>query len=439
MAFKQVRLGDYFKFEKGLGYKGEFLAEESSVGLVGIDSQVPGGGYKENSEKPYSGPYKSEHVVDSGDVIVAATDITQDGSVLGSTLMIPESTNYETLIYSGDVMKVIPLNPDEFGLEYFYNLYRVEKYRKKVAYGDTGTTVRRLSEDGISEQLVPLPDLPTQIAINEIISLIDQQIANNKALSKNLDILTKAIYNSWFVDFDPVVLKLKGETAVGSDLALSRIFPEAFVESENGVIPAGWKIVTINDLCEQVTNGSTPFRRNSNFWTMGKIPWFKTGELGDGFLIDSSEHISEKAVNETSVKLLPEGSVLMAIYASPTVGRLGILTSPATFNQACTGMIASKNIGKEFLYLSLFFKREWFNEMASGAAQQNISKAIVEQCEVVLPSDEVLRAFQDKVKPMFARIEQAVEENSKLDLLLTTLMPKLIEGTDIGLVDLLVS
>jgi type I restriction enzyme S subunit len=131
MAFKQVRLGDYFRFEKGLGYKGEFLAEESSVGLVGIDSQDPGGGYKENSEKPYSGPYKPEHIVDVGDVIVAATDITQDGSVLGSTLMIPESTNYETLIYSGDVMKAIPLKPDEFSLEYFYNLYRVKKYRTK--------------------------------------------------------------------------------------------------------------------------------------------------------------------------------------------------------------------------------------------------------------------------------------------------------------------
>ena len=55
MAYKQVRLGDYFRFEKGLGYKGEFLVDDSDVALIGMDSHLDGGGYKENSEKPYSG------------------------------------------------------------------------------------------------------------------------------------------------------------------------------------------------------------------------------------------------------------------------------------------------------------------------------------------------------------------------------------------------
>ena len=90
--------------------------------------------------------------------------------------MVPESDKFSTYLFSGDVLKAIPLKPDEFSTEYLYNIYRVEKYRRKVAYGDTGTTVRRVSNDNFAEQLVPLPDLKTQESINEVISLIDQQI-----------------------------------------------------------------------------------------------------------------------------------------------------------------------------------------------------------------------------------------------------------------------
>jgi len=297
MAFKQARLGDYFKFEKGLGYKGEFLVEESSVGLVGIDSQVPGGGYKENSEKPYSGPYKPEHVVDTGDVIVAATDITQDGSVLGSTLMIPESTKYETLIYSGDVMKAISLRPDEFSLEYFYNLYRVEKYRRKVAYGDTGTTVRRLSEDGICEQSVPLPDLPTQITINEIISLFDQKIAINNSLGKDLVSLVRSLYHTMFVDFD---LEIEKSGFSKTELAqLKTFYSGNFVKSAIGPIPSGWGVRTIGESVIKQKPGKLYDTKSSSI--SGMIPVLDQGRSGFvGFHNDQpgvlASHVTPKVV-----------------------------------------------------------------------------------------------------------------------------------------------
>ena len=105
MAFKQVRLGDYFRFEKGLGYKGEFLADESHVALIGMDSHDEGGAYKDASEKPYSGPYKEKNIANPGDVIFAATDLTQDGRVLGSPLLVPESDEFQTYIYSHHLLK----------------------------------------------------------------------------------------------------------------------------------------------------------------------------------------------------------------------------------------------------------------------------------------------------------------------------------------------
>lgn len=85
----------------------------------------------------------------------------------------------------------------------------------------------------------------------------------------------------------------------------------------------------------------------------------------------------------------------MAIYAAPTVGRLGVLTQPSTFNQACTGLIPKNDIGTWFLFWTLFFGREWFNSRANGAAQQNISKKIVEGYKIVLPPKRHLSKFDD--------------------------------------------
>jgi len=256
VAYKQVRLGDYFKFEKGLGYKGEFLAEESDVALIGMDSHEEGGGYKEGSEKFYTGPFKPEHVAEVGDLIFAGTE--QGFGLLASPLTVPESEKFSKYVYSGDVLKAIPLKPEEFSVEYLYNLYRVEKFRVKTAYGDTGTTVRRISDENFAEQIVPLPDLPTQQAINDIIAIIDQQVANNKALSKSLETLAQAMFKSWFVDFDPVHSKSKGEAPFGMDEATASLFPSSFEDSEIGDIPKGWKLEKLGDVANLLMGQSPP-------------------------------------------------------------------------------------------------------------------------------------------------------------------------------------
>lgn len=426
MVYKQVLLGDYFKFEKGLGYKGEFLAEDSDVALIGMDSHEEGGGYKEGSEKFYSGPFKSEHVAEVGDVIFAGTE--QGFGLLASPLIVPESEKFNTYLFSGDVLKAIPLKSDEFSVEYLYNIYRVEKYRVKTAYGDTGTTVRRISNENFAEQLVPLPDLSTQLAINEIISLIDQQIANNKSLSKNLELLAQSIFKSWFIDFDPVHAKSRGEKPFGMDDETAALFPDTFEESELGMIPKGWTVEKISQLCTTISNGSTPRRLNERYWKNGEVDWYKTGELSDKYLLSSDELITTDAVNETSVKLLPAGSILMAIYASPTVGRLGILTKPSTFNQACTGLIPNDQIGTCYLYMNLFFNRDYFNSMASGAAQQNISKAIVENCPVTQPNQDTINAFRKLCDLQFQELLTISLQSRALETLRDALLPRLISG-----------
>jgi type I restriction enzyme S subunit len=189
-----------------------------------------------------------------------------------------------------------------------------------------------------------------------------------------------------------------------------------------------WHVETIDNLCDVITNGGTPSRSNDAFWAGGTMPWFKTGDFADGFLLAPVERISEAAIAGSSVKVLPANAILMAIYAAPTVGRLGILTENATFNQACTGMVAKGSIGPWFLLLTLFFGRVWFNSRANGAAQQNISKAIVASYQAVVPSEPLLDRFHEIADGIYSRIRANSMQAQTLATLRDTLLPRLISG-----------
>ena len=206
------------------------------------------------------------------------------------------------------------------------------------------------------------------------------------------------------------------------------LFPSEFEETELGEMPKGWSFGTVEGLCQVITNGGTPSRANSVFWDGGTVPWFKTGEFRDGFLLTPSERITEDAIKQSSAGLLPKNAILMAIYAAPTVGRLGILTEPASFNQACTGMVAKAEVGPWFLYWTLYFGRTWFNSRANGAAQQNISKAIVASYKTINPPTEVLAAFNEAAGSLHERVLSCSEQILTLTALRDTLLPRLMSG-----------
>jgi type I restriction enzyme S subunit len=275
---------------------------------------------------------------------------------------------------------------------------------------------------------IPLPPERERVSITEMVGAIDDRITLLRETNTTLEAIAQALFKSWFVDFDPVHAKMQGLAPKGMDEATTALFPDRFEESELGAVPMGWRIGSVEDLCSTITNGGTPSRSKPVFWDGGSIPWFKTGEFHDGFLLKASEFITSDALNGSSVKLLPKDSVLMAIYAAPTVGRLGILTEPATFNQACTGMVAKAEIGPWFLFWTLFNGRDWFNSRANGAAQQNISKAIVGAYRVVVPGNSLLAAFNNSAQSLHDSIRLNSEKAQTLSALRDTLLPRLISG-----------
>ena len=419
MAFKQVRLGDYFKFEKGLGYKGEFLAEDSEVALIGMDSHEEGGGYKEGSEKFYTGPYGPEHVIEVGDVIFAGTE--QGFGLLASPLMVPESDKFTTYLFSGDVLKAIPLQLDKFSLEFLYNLYRVESFRMKAAYGDSGTTVRRISNDNMGEQVVPLPDLPTQLGINSTISLIDQQIANNKDLAKNLEALAQSIFKSWFIDFDPVKAKKNGERPIGMDAETANLFPDSFVESEMGEIPKGWEVVSLDQLCDFL-NGLA-LQKYPPKSKADQIPVIKIAQLRSG---DTST-ADQASAGIQSKYIVKDGDILFSWSASLLVEHW--VSGTGALNQHLF-KVTGKRISNLLAYFYTKASLANFQAIAAEKATSmgHIQRSHLSDEKYALPNEDCLNKLSPFIKPLVDRKIQALESNNELRKLLKRLVPGLIEN-----------
>ena len=284
-----------------------------------------------------------------------------------------------------------------------------------------------LNQDILSR--FPITILPTgdQKAIAHILGTLDQKIELNRKTSETLEGIAKALFKSWFVDFDPVRAKAEGRPT-GLPDEISELFPDSFEESELGEIPSGWNVGEVQDLCEWVSSGGTPARSKKEFWSDGDIAWFKTGELNDGPLLDSAERINELAVDNSACKLWERGTILFAIYASPTVGRLGILTSRGTSNQAAAGLMASKSIGTPFLRRCLLFSRDKLQNIAVGAAQQNINVKILKEHKVVVPPETLAGRFSALISDFDDRQEILLKEVSSLEQLRDALLPRLISG-----------
>lgn len=177
------------------------------------------------------------------------------------------------------------------------------------------------------------------------------------------------------------------------------------------VAPIEWKRHSIGSVCAKLTSGGTPSRSKSEYYQNGTIPWVKTKELLDCNIYRTEECITEEAVSNSSAKVLPQGTVLMAMYGA-TVGQLGIIARPMSCNQACAAMtVDAKKADRDFLYYQLLLHREQIKSLATGAAQQNLSGVQIRQ--FVLPFPEIDE--QVRIASTLRVLDDSIELNRRLN------------------------
>ncbi|WP_288999112.1 restriction endonuclease subunit S [uncultured Alistipes sp.] len=212
-----------------------------------------------------------------------------------------------------------------------------------------------------------------------------------------------------------------GEIKRSKKSASSDTYPYENVPFE---IPESWVWTTLGNI-GQWQSGATPSRLCKKYYG-GTIPWLKTGDLNDGYIYDIPEYITEKALAETSVKLNPVGSILIAMYGA-TIGKVGMLTFPATTNQACCACVDYSGIEQKYLFYFLVSHKEEFIMQGGGGAQPNISKEkIVETLIPIPPRPEQVRIV-NIIENWFAIIDKIEQEQVDLTCAIKQTKSKILD------------
>ena len=189
-------------------------------------------------------------------------------------------------------------------------------------------------------------------------------------------------------------------------------------------VPGNWMWTTLGNIGTWQAGG-TPSRSNKSYYC-GNIPWLKTGDLNDGLITNIPEKITEDAVANSSAKINPAGSVLIAMYGA-TIGKLGILTFPATTNQACCACIEYFAITQHYLFYFLLSHRDKFIAKGGGGAQPNISKEIIVNTEIPLPPLSEQERIVAEIERWFALIDQIEQDKSDLQTVIKQAKGKILD------------
>ena len=313
---------------------------------------------------------------------------------------------HNTVLYVKEFKKVEPV--------YFYYLLKTLDFTQL----NSGSAVPSLNRNFIHPFVVKVPeDLPTQTAIAEILSSLDDKIELNNKINQELENLAQTLFKQWFIDFEFPNENGEPYKSSGGEM----------VESELGEIPKGWEIGTLSEILD-VKGGTTPSTKETKYWN-GSINWTSPRDLSNlksPLLIDTEKKITELGLSKISSGLLPKGTLLLSSRAP--IGYLAITTIETAINQ---GYIAINGKGGYSNIYILYWLKSNMNlvvERANGSTFLEISKSNFKQINCILPALNALNSFTSQSHILFEQLRNNILENQQLTNLRDTILPKLISG-----------
>jgi len=294
---------------------------------------------------------------------------------------------------------------------FLYYSLRPRKQELLSLGATTGVRTPILNKSAFCDLKVKIPPLPVQRRIAGILSAYDDLIENNQRRIKILEEMARSLYREWFVKFR---------------------FPEhekvSRVASALGDVPQGWDVKTVADSFE-IFGGGTPSRKESEYWESGTIQWFSPSDLtgaGTMFMDDSSDHITERGLAESSARLFPACSVMLTSRA--TIGAIAINTHEACTNQGFITCLPNERAPLYFLFHWLTESVPTFQRMASGATFKEISRGVFKTIEFLQPPDKLVRRFEDAAVPMAEQALTLQRQIQNLRRMRDLLLPRLLSG-----------
>ena len=386
-------------------------------------------GYVDNelfiSEEHYKKLSNEYGVPKAGDLMVSGV------GTIGKTYVVKENDKF----YYKDASVLCFSKKYDYLSSKFYRFVLESNFlRQQMNEGSKGTTVDTITISTASNYLVVLPPIKEQ---NKITNMVIQYLEFVDSIHDSKEQLSLLIRNTKFKILDLAIqgkLVPQDPNDEPASVLLERIRAEKeelikqgkikrdkkesviFKGDDNSYyekigndiicideelpfdIPHNWSWCRLGNIGDWAA-GSTPSRSYPEYYN-GTIPWLKTGDLNDGYITNIPESISEEALKNTSVRLNPSGSVLIAMYGA-TIGKLGILTFPATTNQACCACSPLDGINNHYLFYYLLSQKDNFVYRSVGGAQPNISKEKIVTTLMPVPPYEEQRQILDKIDIFF--------------------------------------
>lgn len=379
------------------------------------------------SEDVYKDVVSRTGPVNPGDILLTAV------GTLGNPYQIKES-DLPFYFKDGNIVWMRNFS-DNLNSTFLFYWLNSEYGRRKVLDTAIGSTQAALTISALSAITIELPSMPQQLGIVELLSKIDQKIAANNALSKTLEDIAQTIFKSWFIDFDPVKTKMAGEKPAGMDAVTAALFPDSMEESELGSIPKGWHLTELGRHLSVIKGKS--YKSSELEDSATALVTLKSFLRGGGYRFDGLKPFSGQNKSE---QVIEPGELIVAFtdvtQAADVIGKPAIVLRNPKFSKLVASLDVGivrplgEGVGKLFLY-QLFststFKRH-VEGYTNGTTVLHLGKGALEEYQTVVPTSDVMGAFEEFATSLSKQIEILYLKNICLEAIRDSLLPRLISG-----------
>lgn len=275
--------------------------------------------------------------------------------------------------------------------EYMEMWFMRSEFDREASFVAVGGVRGSMPWEEFAKLKLPVPTIEEQRKIVDRYNAITDRIALKKQINDNLVAV--------------------GTASIQKNVGRGALINLTEAEMDRLTLPDDFEIQTISEFCRETKSGSTPSRTNNEYWENGTISWVKSGEVHNNITLQTEEYITPLGLSESSTKLLPKDTVLMAMYGV-TAGEVGYLAIEATTNQAICGMICNSKADAAYLYFSLIQSQAAISRLSNGGAQDNLSKNFIDNIKIVVPPSEFIENLN-----LAAIVEQMTLNTKEIALL----------------------
>lgn len=323
-------------------------------------------------------------------------------------------------LFSGRCLRVRVNKKDKIDPKYLSYYFGLESFREYVRSIAVGATMPSLNTKIMSSLEIQAPELNVQVAISKLLSSLDNKIELNNAINKNLEEMAQALFKRWFVDFE--FPNENGEPYKSSG--------GEFEESELGLIPKGWRVGILDDLCEMIFSGGTPSTKNEAYWN-GDLFWLSSGETRNRYIISTEKRITQDGVENSSTRLAKKYDVVIASAGQgSTRGQTSICLVDTYINQSIIAVRAKKgSTFPSYLFFNLSTRYEELRQISdSNSIRGSLTTNTLKKLKIIIPPIEIQYKICSVLDQVINCAEYYQRQNEYLTQIRDTLLPKLMSG-----------